>query len=440
MPTSARNGNRELVECSPSRALRLCQFTPCLWSGGTEERVARILKGLSRREFSLSWIGFGPVREALIDRAGPGVTVVPFARNSDAGIEGSLLLPLVATLRRLQPDIIHVHNWSTSLYGIAAARIAGVPVVIYGLGGQTETDEAPERRKRLMRALCPHVDRFTAVCDYLADRIATEWGAPYERIEVLRTGIRLETFRDPAPQAEHRTRLNLPVNAPLVGTVTVLRKVKRLEDLIDAFGALPPRPNPPHLVIAGNPSAELSFESLRMRARNLGVEDRLHCLGRTERPQDVLHALDVFVNCSAFEGVSNAILEAMATGLPVVATDVGGSGELIEDNVNGYLVPPARPAALGHAMDRLLLDPALRHRLGENGLRRVTERHGLEDMLESYRRLYLSLRPDSPRPSILNRLRQSLPEIARFLGEASGVSDLPRLRRLVLAGRNSQTR
>ena len=369
------------------RKTRICQLTPCLWSGGTEERIARVLASADRREFDLTWMGFGPVREALVDKAGPNVRIVPIERNVAGGVEPSLIPRLASTLARHRPDVMHVHNWSTSLYGIAAARLAGVPVVLYGLGGQDSTAEPSQRRRAMMRALAPHVDRFTAVCGYLAEQLSTHWDAPMSRISVLQTGIDLETIDRAPSKAEVRARLQIPPDAIVVGAISVFRPVKRIPDLIDAVGRLAQRHPRVYLLLVGNPLG-VSPEELRAQAARNGLQDRFNLLGRVEKPEWTLPAFDVFVNCSVFEGTSNAIIEAMAARIPIVATAVGGTPELVEDGVHGILVPPKAVPALARALDRMLADPDLRAACGQRGRDKVEARHTHAAMVEAYLTLY----------------------------------------------------
>lgn len=369
------------------RKTRICQLTPCLWSGGTEERIARVLAAMDRREFDLTWMGFGPVREALVEKAGPDVRVVPIERNVAGGVEPSLIPRLASTLARHRPDVMHVHNWSTSLYGIAAARLAGVPVVLYGLGGQDSTEEPTHRRQAMMRALAPHVDRFTAVCHYLGDQIATHWDVPADRIEVLQTGIDLTSIDGAPSKADVRARLHIPDDAIVVGAISVFRPVKRIPDLIDAVGRVARKHPKVYLLLVGNPLG-VSPEELRAQAERNGLTGRFNLLGRVERPEWTLPAFDVFVNCSVFEGTSNAIIEAMAARLPVVATAVGGTPELVEDGVHGVLVPPKAVPALAAALDRMLSNPDLRAACGARGREKVEARHTHRAMVEAYLEFY----------------------------------------------------
>lgn len=400
------------------KKLRICQLTPCLWSGGTEERIARVLAALDRKEFELTWMGFGPIREALVEKAGPRVQTIAVQRNVAGGVEPSLIPRLAARLRRLRPDIMHVHNWSTSLYGIAAARLAGVPTVLYGLGGQDSTEPPSDRRKAMMRALTPHVDYFTSVCGYLGDQISTHWNAAPEKIKILQTGIDLSIIDAAPTQAEVRDRLGLPQDAIVVGAISVFRPVKRIPDLIEAVGRIASQHANIHLLLVGNPLG-VSPEGLRAQADACGLAGRFHLLGRVEKPAWTLPAFDIFVNCSAFEGTSNAIIEAMAARIPVVATAVGGSPELVQDGVHGLLVPPADVTRLSAAIARLISDPELRQQCGLAGRAKVESKHTHATMIAAYRDLYLRSQRESlnVQPT---RLIRDLGTSARELSAAWG--------------------
>ncbi len=367
--------------------LRVCQFTPTLWSGGSEERIARVMAHLPRHRFRFSWMGFGAVREDLIAKAGPHVTAYPVDRHPTAGIQPSLIPNIVMHLRRIRPHLVHVHNWSTSIYGIAAARLAGVPAVLYEFGGLAKDEVPSARRQRLMQTLAPQVDHFTAVCEFLGQQLQDYWHLPPDRITVAPTGVDFSRV-DRAPKKEAaRKKFGLPVDAEIIGTVSVLRAVKRIEDLIEAAGKLAKtRPNL-HLVLAGD-ARGLSFDDLRRHAAEVGLKDRLHLLGRVEDTAAALACFDVFINCSDFEGLSNAIIEAMAMRIPVVVTAVGGSPELVTEGQTGRLVPPRQPALLADAIDKTLSEPNAD--IIERAYTKVRSECSIDTMVDAYRDIYTS--------------------------------------------------
>jgi glycosyltransferase involved in cell wall biosynthesis len=403
----------------PARRIRVCQFTPSFSGGGAEERIARVLASMDRDHFDLAWIAFGDVQHGLIERAGLGIEWMPIERDPARGVEPHLIFRTAMTLSRFRPDVLHVHNWSTSLYGIAAARLVGIPLVIYGDGGR-DVPEGPSRRRRaLMRALAPHVDRFTAVCDFLGKELQEHWRVPADRVHVIPNGVDLPRIDAALEKKEARRRLGLPQDGLVVGAIAGrFRDVKRLPNLIDAIGRIAADRPHLHLALVGDP---LEHEhDLRSRATALGLDERFHLPGHVAGVHAVLKAFDVIVNCSVFEGASNAVLEAMGSGLPVVATSVGGTPEMIVDGESGLLVPPDDVGALARAIAQLADDPAIRARCGKNARRRIEERHTHEAMLAQYVALYREA-GDQPARKPWRRLGDLGASVVRLASEEAAI-------------------
>jgi glycosyltransferase involved in cell wall biosynthesis len=192
-----------------------------------------------------------------------------------------------------------------------------------------------------------------------------------------------------ASRATARAALGLLPTDLVVGTAGRLVPVKDQRTRVEAIGRLSRPDRPVILLVAGDGPLR---EVLTDQAAALGISAEVRLLGHRTDPEQVMAALDVFVLSSVSEGMSNTILEAMATGLPVVATRVGGANELVQEGVTGHLVPPRDPTALAVAIEHLLQSPDTRAALGAAARHRVAHEFSLGAMIRSYDDLYESLR------------------------------------------------
>jgi sugar transferase (PEP-CTERM/EpsH1 system associated) len=293
--------------------------------------------------------------------------------------------------RRLRPAIVHTRNMS-GLDALVPARLAGVRCCIHGEHGWDVGDLRGHRlRPALLRRLhAPAVDHYVTVSHdlerYLVDRVRI---AP-ARITAICNGVDLERF---APGRES-DRHSLPpamrdASVVVIGTVGRLQPVKNQAALLDAFAQLGRR-DPRclarlRLAIAGDGPM---LATLRARADALGIAERVWFAGSVGNVASILRQLDVFVLPSLNEGISNTILEAMATALPIVATDVGGNAELVVDGETGALVAAQDVGALADAIARYALDPKLARRHGAAGRARAEALYGIDGMVARYAALY----------------------------------------------------
>ncbi|HET9941453.1 MAG TPA: glycosyltransferase [Candidatus Eisenbacteria bacterium] len=369
----------------PQRPVRVMHVVDTLLLAGMEYGVIKISNGMPAEiEPSICCLRFQTdVTKAVLD---PRVRVV--ALNRPTRHNYSLIGTLANTFRDEGIDIVHSHNWQTYLYAVLGARLAGVPVVIHGEHGHD--DLAPSaRRLWIKRRLAPLVTRFIAVARGLERELEEVWGIAPERIQFIPNGVDLTQFDPKSDGTPVRREFGLGPEHEVVTTIGGLRLVKDHATLLRAFARVhEARPNARLLVVGGASRPEL-YADLVTLADSLGVTDQVVWTGVRKDVARLLAATDVYVNSSTFEGMSNTILEAMAMGVAVVATNVTGNADLVRDGGTGVLTPPANPEAMAAAIRTLFEDPERRHELGDTARRFVETDHRMDAMIRTYANLYL---------------------------------------------------
>ena len=353
--------------------------------GGMEVGITKLVNSLDPSRIASSICSCRP-GDSLKQRLRPDIPLYEFNRRE--GNDPLLIAQLYRLFREKRPDVIHTHRWATLCEGLIAARLAGVPFVVHGEHGTLET-----RRHNawVQRLVWKRVGRVLSVSSRLAERMSRDIGYPLDRIQVIRNGVDLNRFK-PEHRAEARASFGLDANQIAIGSVGRLVPVKDQATLLRALALLRLAGFSFTGLLAG--AGPLHGELLSLAAAlNL---DNVRLLGNRNDVHQVLGALDVFVLSSLSEGLSNTIQEAMATGLPVVATHVGGADELVDDQHTGLLVPPGDPRALAEAIAGLVRDPARRHRLAQAGYERAQQHFGLDRMIREYEQMYLDLSPGKP--------------------------------------------
>ena len=361
--------------------LRVMHVLFRLQAGGMEYGVVKVVNGVDRARISNSICSTTPADDVkkLLRR-----DVRLYECHRRPGNDPSLVLQLYRVFRRERPHIVHTHAWGTLCEGLLAARLARVPVVVHGEHG---TLQLRPYQARMQRMMWRRANRVLSVSSRLAERMAEGTGFPLERITVIRNGVDLSRFRA-CDRAEARRALGLPPNAIVVGTAARLVPVKDQANLLNAFKRLADDSVDFIGVIAGDGPLRAELEA---RAIALGIQSRVRFVGHVPAVERVYASLDVFVLSSKSEGLSNTILEAMASKVAVVATRVGGADELVENGTTGLLVPPEDPSALADAIGWLVRDDDLRVSMSTAGRRRALTRFTLDRMLREYRDMYCGL-------------------------------------------------
>jgi len=319
----------------------------------------------------------------------------------------NLFFTLSRILRHERIDVIHSNNWGTFLDTVIAGQLARTPLIVHCIHGlfTDDLERMKFHRRLLQRLLSLGTGRLYAVADFLRDYYIRVVGVPASRITTIYNGVDTDIFRDRGDQErrENKARLGFPPDQVLVGSVGTLYWVKDPDLFLTAASlVLRQRDDVRFLWVGGGPLQE----QMAGRTQSLGLQGKVVYLGTRDDIPAILSALDIFVLPSVIEGLSYSILEAMASGLPAVATRVGGNPELVRDAQDGYLVAAQRPDHLAEVLLALAGDKPLRQRLGGNARRRVVETFSLKKMVESYQTMYLmglgrSREPEAlPTPSI----------------------------------------
>ena len=314
------------------------------------------------------------------------------ALHKRAGKDAGLYLRLWQCLRTLAPDIVHTRNLTT-LEAQLPAACAGVRHRVHGEHGWDLDDlHGTRRRYRLLRrALSPLVSQYITVSRDLRTWLERELAVPAARITQIYNGVDTTVFRPP-----NGAREALPAPPGFAGSDTVvLGSVGRVTGIKDPLGfarafveLLASEPEARarlRLVLVGDGPELAGVQSLLAQA---GAADLAWLPGARADVAALMRAMDVFVLSSLNEGISNTILEAMASGLPVVATQVGGNAELVREGETGVLVPPGDPAALAAALRRYLRDPDLRRAHARAARERAVASFSMEAMVRAYLGVY----------------------------------------------------
>jgi len=291
----------------------------------------------------------------------------------------------------LKPDIVHTRNLAT-LEAQLPALLAGVPHRIHGEHGRDIEDlDGTSRKYQLLRRLFrPLIHRYIALSVDLKRYLREQIGIPEGKISNICNGVDTEKFTPAGAQAKSVLPGDFSgADKVVIGTVGRMEEVKDQITLVRAFVRLAKEHPQGHdklrLIMVGDGALREPARSILEAA---GLAQLAWLPGEREDVPELLRALDVFVLPSLAEGISNTILEAMASGLPVVATDVGGNYELVERDTTGFLVPRADPAALADAIRVYVDDPELRRQHGANARKRSEDEFSIDTMVQRYQDIY----------------------------------------------------
>lgn len=360
--------------------VRVLEIIPTLWRGGAERQLTLLAAGLPRDRFEVhvcTLTQHGPLREE-IEAAGIAYHHVGKSWKADP----RAFWRLRRLIRQLRPDVVHTWLFAANAYGRQAALSAGVRGIIAGERCVDPWKSWPHWAidRYLARRTTRIATNSTGVVDFYVRH-----GLPPEKFVVIPNGVARATPSAAVSREDLLNELNLPADARLIGGVGRLWPQKRVKDLIWAADLLKVIRDDVHLLLIGDGPLRWRLERYRDQVR---IGDRVHFLGERPDVPRLLPHLDGFWLASEYEGQSNAVMEAMSAGVPVVASDIAGNRDLVVPGETGFLFPVGDRAELARYTRELLENPEMARRMGLAGQVRIRDCFSVEKMISSYAALY----------------------------------------------------
>ncbi len=361
---------------------RILQIIPTLDRAGAEKQLCLLAGGLPRDEFDVHVCALtrgGPL-EADLAAADVPTTIIGKRWKLDLGSYRRLKRHVAG----LRPDLIHTWMFAANTYGFAAARACGVKNVVIA---QRCVDPWKSRLQLALDRAMARRCRAVLVNSLGVRDFYVRHGAPAFRVRLIPNGVALPPPSD-VTREQLLAELELPPGSRLIGLVGRLWPQKRVRDAIWAADLLKVIRDDTHLLVVGDGPLG---DQLRRYRDQVQIRDKVHFLGQRNDVPRLMPHFDVLWSASAYEGQSNVILEAMAAGVPVVATDIPGTRELVVPEETGWLVPVGDRAAFAKYTERLLNDPVLSARISAAARGRVEREFSVEKMIARHVELYREL-------------------------------------------------
>jgi len=354
--------------------------------GGVETGIANLIERMDPKRFEhilCAVFRLGP----RIDRFRV-VQVVPLEqKGKKLAVQVG---PLARVIRGIKPDIVHSRNWGALEAVIAGRWVRSCRLIHSEHGVEADPAAEPRRRNWFRRVAFEMADRVFSVSYHLRDALARCTGFSARKIGVIHNGVEIARFRkDPSVRRRLRADLELSENEFCLGCVGRLSQIKDYPTILRAAERFDRWCPSWRLLILGGGADRSELEKF-VSARPV-LQRQVRFLGASERVPEFLNAIDAYVLPSIREGISNSLLEAMAAGLPVVATDTGGNPEIVVNGESGLLFPVGDFERLSEVLLQLYEQPETRDQLGKGALQRVTKEFSLDSMVSKYEQMYQEL-------------------------------------------------
>lgn len=386
---SSISNKHDMTANHPTKPILIAHVVYHLGVGGLENGLVNLINRLPESEFRHLIVTLTDYTDFAQRIQRDDVEIV--ALHKRPGHDWRMFRDLYRLFRNRRPDIVHSRNLA-ALEAQIPAWLAGVPCRIHGEHGRDLSDKDGTNRKYILqrRLIRPLIHRYIPLSADLERYLAEKIHVPEGRMTRIINGVDTGRFHP----ATHTDRSGLPdgfagEDSLVIGTVGRLDPVKGQATLVRAFAELirqdPQQAGRLRLVIVGDGSTRKELQRL---AEEANLDERVWFAGSRDDIPQLMQAMDVFVLPSLAEGISNTIMEAMASGLPVVATDVGGNGELVIAGETGQLVPRDDPQAMARALSRYLERPDWVKEQGRASRRRAEQAFSLTAMVGRYREVY----------------------------------------------------
>lgn len=357
--------------------------------------VSRIASSLDRNRFAsiVGLFAHGWLKERC-ESFGLPTVVIPMEGQWDL----RWVLRCCRVVRQENVSLIHAHEFRANVFGALVAKLCGIPLVGTVHGKNYYPDHV---KRRVAYRWASRTTHMVAVSHDLQRFLEERIGISHDRITVIHNGVDMVQERSSDQIRQLRSEFGIGKDTFLLGIVGSLYPVKGHAYLFKALGSVLAHYPETRLFVIGQGELE---QALKQQVANLGIEKAVSFLGLRNDVPRLLPAFDLFVLPSLSEGLSVALLEAMAAGVPVLASKVGGSPEIVIDGETGYLVPPERPEELSDRILKLVGNRDLARSFGERGRERVAQEFTTARMLEHYQHLYSDCL--SKKPHFLKELGQ----------------------------------
>jgi len=372
------------------KGIRVLHVVNSLDAGGMENGVVNIVRGLSDNGFEMQ-VACLERRGVFADRLGKGARVSVLGKKK--GFSPKAAAKLAWIISRQRPQVLHTHNLGPLIYGALATFGGKTARILHGEHSALTSDERTERRLGQRRSLYGYCSAVHTVADATRAELQ-ELSLPARELVSIPNGVDTACFQPAIDRSAARTKFGLPLDDRVIGLVGRFGPYKGHTPLIDAFETIAARfPRVRLLFVGGGGPLESQIQD---RAKASSFSQRIHFTGYLSEPWIGYHALDWLIIPSTNEGMSNVALEAMASGVPVLANDHCGHEQVVETGESGLLRNLRDPEAMTAALAEILGIPDGGVDFAQNARTRVASEFSLARMLERYAHLYRALVAPSP--------------------------------------------